>query len=46
MKAERLMKDEVLREATASDLLIIGRQDCDLVYQSFRSEPYAEILVG
>lgn len=43
---ERLLRDELLRDVTADDLLIIATQDCDLVCHSFETEPYAEIVIG
>lgn len=43
---ERLLRDELLRDVTADDLLIVATQDCDLVCQSFETEPYAEIVIG
>ena len=43
---ERLLKDELLRDVSADDLLIIATQDCDLVCHSFETEPYAEIVIG
>jgi hypothetical protein len=43
---ERLVKDEVMPDAAAGDLLIIATQDCDLICDSFADEPYAEILLA
>lgn len=43
---ERLLRDELLRNVTADDILIVATQDCDLVWQSFETEPYAEIVIG
>lgn len=43
---ERLLQDELLRDATADDLLIVATQDCDLVCHSFETEPYVEIVIG
>ena len=43
---DRLLKDELLRDVSADDLLIIATQDCDLVCHSFETEPYAEIVIG
>jgi hypothetical protein len=42
---ERLLRDELLRDVSADDLLIIATQDCDLCH-SFETEPYAEIVIG
>jgi hypothetical protein len=38
---ERLLKDELLQDVSADDLLIIATQDCDPVCHSFETEPYA-----
>jgi hypothetical protein len=43
---ERLLRDDLLRDVTGEDLLIIATQDCDLVCRSFETEPYAEIVIG
>jgi hypothetical protein len=43
---DRLLKDELLRDVAADDLLIIATQDCDLVCHSFETEPYAEMVIA
>ncbi|MEK6372190.1 MAG: hypothetical protein AABO58_05790 [Acidobacteriota bacterium] len=43
---ERLLREDLLRDVTADDLLIVATQDCDLVCHSFETEPYAEIVIG